>query len=134
MPYVMVVDDDKDFTDAVSKVMRDSGYEVKAFNDTNEVMESVEERMPDIIILDVMFPEDSSAGFDFARNMRNNKYFRDIPILMLTAVNKMYPFGFDKRDIDDQWMPVTDFLEKPIDFNVLRTKVSTLLEKKISNS
>ena len=48
-------------------------------------------------------------------------------MLMVTAVNSRYPLGFSARDIDDQWLPVTDFLEKPIDLDVLRNKVAAVL-------
>jgi hypothetical protein len=48
---------------------------------------------------------------------------------MLTAVNAKFPLGFGSRDIDDNWLPVSDFLEKPMDFDVLRGKVDALLLK-----
>jgi hypothetical protein len=50
-----------------------------------------------------------------------------IPILMLTAINTKFPLGFGPKDIDDDWLPVTEFLEKPVDFDVLVNKVSKLL-------
>ena len=50
-----------------------------------------------------------------------------VPILMLTAINTEFPLGFGPQDIDDAWMPVSDFLEKPVDFSVLRRKVETML-------
>jgi CheY-like chemotaxis protein len=78
--------------------------------------------------LDVMFPEDASAGFALARTMRHEKEkLKNIPILMLTAINTKFPLGFGPKDIDDSWMPVTDFLEKPVDFDVLKDKVAKLL-------
>jgi len=56
-----------------------------------------------------------------------NERLKDVPVLMVTAVNSRYPLGFSARDIDDQWLPVTDFLEKPIDLDVLRNKVAAVL-------
>jgi hypothetical protein len=46
---------------------------------------------------------------------------------MLTAINTKFPLSFGPKDIDDRWMSVTDILEKPIDFDVLRGKVAKLL-------
>jgi hypothetical protein len=46
---------------------------------------------------------------------------------MLTAVNTRFPLGFGPKDIDERWLPVTDFLEKPVDFDTLRHKVAQLL-------
>jgi hypothetical protein len=48
---------------------------------------------------------------------------------MLTAVNQMFPFEFGHGDIDGDSLPVDEFLEKPVDLDVLRDKVSALLEK-----
>ncbi len=46
---------------------------------------------------------------------------------MLTAVNTRFPLGFGARDIDDQWLPVADFVEKPVDFDVLQEHVEAVL-------
>jgi len=63
-----------------------------------------------------------------ARAMRHeNEKLKKVPILMLTAINAKFPLGFGPNDIDSEWMPVTDFLEKPADFDVLREKVAKLL-------
>jgi CheY-like chemotaxis protein len=59
------------------------------------------------------------------RHKNNN--LKDIPILMLTAINTKFPLGFGAKDIDEDWLPVTDFLEKPVDFDLLRQKVAQLL-------
>jgi len=48
---------------------------------------------------------------------------------MLTAVNTKFPLGFGPKDIDDRWLPVTDFLEKPVDFDVLICKVAQHLQR-----
>jgi CheY-like chemotaxis protein len=76
-------------------------------------------------VLDVMFPEDSSGGFHLARDLRRKH--GNMPVLMLTAVNRQFPLGFSNKDIDPKWLPVTEFLEKPVDLKVLREKVDRLL-------
>jgi hypothetical protein len=48
---------------------------------------------------------------------------------LLTAINARFPLGFGPNDIDSEWMPVTEFLEKPVDFDVLKDKVAKLLGK-----
>ena len=90
----------------------------------------MEERRPDLVIPDVMFPEDPSAGSSLARTMgQYNEKLKGIPVLMLTAVNVRFPPGFGARDIDDTWLPVADFVEKPVDLDVLKDKVDELLRK-----
>jgi|ETNmetMinimDraft_26_1059896.scaffolds.fasta_scaffold24958_2 DNA-binding response OmpR family regulator len=130
MAYVMIIDDDEDFAAAASTILRNAGHEVQIELDTESATKSMEKRPPELVILDVMFPEDASAGFELARTMRHyNEKLKDIPVLMLTAVNAKFPLGFGSRDIDDNWLPVSDFLEKPMDFDVLRGKVDALLLK-----
>ena len=130
MAYLLIVDDDEDLATAAAKVLGNAGHEVEIVLETAKALESMEKRRPDLVILDVMFPEDSSAGFELARTIRHyNDKLKEIPILMLTAVNTKFPLGFSSRDIDDKWLPVADFLEKPVDLDILRNKVTALLER-----
>jgi hypothetical protein len=42
-------------------------------------------------------------------------------------VNVKFPLGFGPGTIDEDWMPVNDFVQKPVDLNVLTSRVSALL-------
>ena len=128
MSYLLIVDDDEDFATAVATVLRVKGHEVRMELDLSAAVRSMTERRPDLLLLDVMFPEDSTGGFELARTMRwRHENLKDVPILMLTAVNTRFPLGFSEKDIDDDWMPVTEVLEKPIDLDVLAERVDTIL-------
>lgn len=130
MAYLLIVDDDQDFARATATVLRDAGHEVDMVLDIPSATERMQERKPDLIVLDVMFPESESAGFELARTIRHyTADLKDVPVLMVTAVNARYPLGFSAQDIDDQWLPVSDFVEKPVDLDVLQNKVSALLER-----
>ena len=125
MPYLLIVDDDPDFASSVATVCEALGHEVATVHTTLEALERVAQRRPDGLLLDVMFPEDPTAGFELAREIRRRH--GNLPILMLTAVNQQFPLGFSNKDIDPKWLPVTDFVEKPVDFDVLRQKITGLL-------
>ncbi len=130
MAYVMIVDDDEDLALAISKVLGDASHETRIELETGPALASMKLRTPDLVILDVMFPGDSSAGFALARVMRHHETaLKHVPILMLTAINSRFPLGFSARDIDEAWLPVTDFMEKPFDFDALQVKVSSLLTR-----
>ena len=129
MAYLLIVDDDEDFTNALEIVLSNAGYEVGTRQDIEGGLESMKERPPDLVILDVMFPEDSSAGFELARTMKQEEKLKNTPVLILSAVNTRFFIGFGKKDIDEDWLPVHDFLEKPMDFEVLKNKISELLRK-----
>ena len=128
MSYLMIIDDDEDFATAAATVLHEAGHEVKIELDIKSAEKSMSKRIPDLIILDVMFPENNSAGFDLARKVKHlDKKLKDIPILMLTAVNEKFPLGFSSTDIDEYWLPVEDFLEKPVDLDLLCNKISMML-------
>lgn len=130
MAYILIVDDDEDFAHTAAVVLRQEGHDVQIELDTGDALHSMQTRCPDLVVLDVMFPEDASAGFELARTMRHDSgNLKSIPILMLTAINTKFPLGFGAKDIDNEWLPVTDFLEKPVDFDLLREKVAELLSK-----
>ena len=133
MAYLLIVDDDEDFATATAAMLQTDGHEVKIELDIKNAEKSIIEKRPDLIILDVMFPENSTAGFTFARTLKHySEKLDDIPILMLTAVNEKFPLGFSSRDIDDNWLPVEEFIEKPVDFSVLLKKVSMMLSSEKS--
>lgn len=131
MSYLLIVDDDEDFAMAVAMVLRSGGHDVRIESELSAAIRTMTERRPDLVVLDVMFPEDSTGGFEIARQMRwRHDTLKDVPILMLTAVNTRFPLGFSSKDIDDDWLPVTDFLEKPVDLDVLAERVAAILKNR----
>ena len=66
-----------------------------------------------------------------ARTISHHDDIKNIPILMLSAVNQEgdFPAKFTNRDIDDAYMPVTEFVEKPIDPKKLIEKVESLTKQ-----
>jgi DNA-binding response OmpR family regulator len=127
MTQILVVDDDEDFAGAVRMVLQSRGFDVAMEYDPAKALQHIEQRQPDAAILDVMFPEDPVAGIELARMVRSQ--FPNLPILMLTAICQEMPLAFSSRDIDPALLPVTEFLEKPIDFRLLCDKLDRLLHR-----
>ena len=71
--------------------------------------------------------ERDSDGFNFAQDIKANEKFKNIPIILATAVNQRTKFRFDKNE-DVDYMPVEKFMEKPIDPDDLIKTVKGLLK------
>ena len=131
MKKIYIIDDDRDIVESMSMVLNANGYEVSAqFNDDN-VIENVLKYDPDLIILDVMFPENNSVGFEIARDIKRNNKLTSIPIIMLSAVNEkgIYVGRLTSQDINESWLPVNIFLDKPVQPKELLLQVKSMLEK-----
>ncbi len=127
MANILIVDDDLDLTAATKLALESNEHDVRVELDIDSGKKAMLEDIPDLVILDVMFPEDSAAGFGLAREMHSDERLSAVPIVMLTAINAEIPLGFSADDIDETWMPVKSFLEKPVDFATLLAKVDEML-------
>lgn len=95
MAYVLIVDDDLDFAGAVQTALQSRGHEAGIETVADRAIPRIEQRRPDAVILDVMFPENDVAGFEVARSIRRR--FGGLPVLLLTAVNQSLALGFSNR-------------------------------------
>ncbi|MFH1006154.1 MAG: response regulator [Candidatus Latescibacterota bacterium] len=127
MANIKIIDDDVELSGNLSLILEKQGYAVSTLDRTEGAVEELVQNKPDLLILDVMFPENLSGGFDLARKIRLSPELVDLPILMLTEVNQHFPTDFSSADIDPDWMPVQGFLEKPVNFVDLLEKVRDLL-------
>lgn len=82
---VLVVDDDRNAVRYLSEVLRDHGYDPVPAYDGSEGLEKIEQAKPDLIVLDVMMPR--KTGFVLFKQLKEDERYREIPILMLTAVS-----------------------------------------------
>lgn len=123
---ILVVDDDVDMVEAISVVLKNKGYEVHTGNNGDECLKLVKTVKPDLILLDVMM-RTVDDGFQTAYKLRKDKATAKTPIIMITAVGKETGFKFDKEK-DADFMPIEDYIEKPIMPEVLLKKVAELLK------
>ncbi|MCJ7472683.1 MAG: response regulator [Actinobacteria bacterium] len=130
MEKIYIIDDDEDIVESISMVLKANDYEVAAQYNDEDVVENVSKFSPDLIILDVIFPEDHSAGFKIARALKSDEKLVKIPIIMLSAVNEKGIFmgRFSDQDIDQSWLPVNKFLDKPVQPKELIRLVKSVLE------
>jgi len=127
-PTILIADDDPDIVEAVKLVLEGAGYEVLTAPNGTECLRKLRERKPDVLILDVMMSTETE-GFHVAYEIRNDPNLRDLPILMLTAIEQKFDFKF-APETDEDYLPVEDFVTKPIEPDELLSRVKKLLEKK----
>lgn len=128
MARIMLIDDDVELADNTALMLRHHGHEVTVRYATADALPALEQWGPDLLILDVMFPDNPAAGFDLARRIRQvGSPVKDLPIILLTGINQEFAAGFSVNDIDPEWMPVQDFMEKPLDIAVLVEKINRML-------
>jgi CheY-like chemotaxis protein len=126
---ILIVEDTPDRALALRMPLEATGYEVFHALSGQECLELVKQVKPDLIILDVMM-ETTTAGFQVSLELRSpdpqSEYaeYRHVPILMLTAIHTTTSLRFGP---DEAYLPVDDFVEKPIDPDVLLEKVETLI-------
>ncbi len=129
MAKIMIIDDDVEIAANTAAIMSKEGHAVSMLHSIEGVVPILSKDQPDLVILDVMFPDNPVAGFDLARQIRRNKATRTLPVILLTGVNQHFPAEFSAKDIDPDWMPVQDFIEKPAKAAVLIRTVDRLLKK-----
>lgn len=129
MARITIIDDDVELAENTATILRAHDHTVSTIFETENAVEALSQDLPDLLILDVMFPEDETGGFTVARDVRNSDKTRALPIILLTGVNQHYPVGFSNDDIDSAWMPIQKFLEKPFDTDTLLKTIDTLLSR-----
>jgi len=124
---VLLVDDDVDFVDLNTAVLKNHGFEVAAAFSGREGLDKVRFEQPDLIVVDLMM-EKHDSGFAFARAVKADPIYRNIPILMLTAVAGTTGYDFS-QELDGYWMKTDDYASKPLLPEELLKRVEGLLEK-----
>jgi CheY-like chemotaxis protein len=127
MPYrILVVDDDDMNLSLVSKILGLDGYRVTLALSGQEAIQSVQQEMPDLALLDIMMPD--MNGFDLCRTLRQPPVNVTVPIIMLTAMNS---------EIERQHAleaGANEIWSKPFDMDLFRRRISELLTQAQSSS
>ena len=81
--YLLVVDDDPQVVDLVRQLLEDAPYEIAAAVDGQAALEAIDQRRPDVILLDLLMPR--LDGFGVLEYLQHTARYRDIPVIVLTA-------------------------------------------------
>lgn len=116
---ILIVDDDPIMVQSLKLVLENRGYATAEAYNASEAMGKVRQNRPDLILLDIMMP-DGIEGFHFVWDLRQMEPpLRDIPIIVVTAIHdkgelRYYPEQSDGTYEPGEYLPVQDFIDKPI--------------------
>lgn len=117
---LLLVEDERDLSNALSAILKMNGYEVEQVFDGEEGLKSINTKLYDAIILDLMLPK--LGGMDVLKSVRENK--NNVPIIILSA----------KGEIDDKVNGLNsgadDYLAKPFSSKELLARIKNVLAHK----
>jgi CheY-like chemotaxis protein len=119
--HILVVDDNDMNLVLLSKILEMEGYQVTTAQDAMEALKLVEQKKPDLAILDVMMPD--MNGYELCRNIRLLPFGKELPIVMLTAMSS------DRERTQALEAGANDIWTKPFEMNLFRQRVGELIKK-----
>jgi two-component system phosphate regulon response regulator PhoB len=120
-PRIMVVEDEDSLATLLQYNLEKEGYEVALAGDGEEALVMVDERLPDLIVLDWMLPKIS--GIEVCRRLRQRNETRNVPILMLTAR------GEETDRIRGLDTGADDYVVKPFSMTELAARIRAVLRR-----
>jgi len=121
-PHILIVDDDRELRDLLSRFLTANGFRVTVARDAREMSKALEDAAIDLVVLDVMMP--GKDGFTACRELRATS---DVPLIMLTAV------GDPTDRIVGLELGADDYLPKPFNSRELLARMRALLRRSVAN-
>jgi len=132
-PKILIIDDDLDAVELIRITLEANNYNVFSAGNGTEGLKLVKEIHPDLIILDVMM-DTATEGFQVSYQLRSKdpkseyRDFSQTPIIMMTGVSQKMHMKFSPQQ-DGDYLPVDEYLEKPVRVDPLLEKIKKLLKR-----
>ena len=121
MALIYIVEDDKNIREIETFALKNSGYQVSDFEYAKDFYAKIEEKLPNLILLDIMLPDED--GLTIVKKLRSHQDTKKIPIIMVTAKTT----EIDKvKGLD---LGADDYLTKPFGVMELISRVKALLRR-----
>ena len=120
-PYILVMEDEDALATLVQYNLEKEGYRVVVAADGEEGMLQIEERMPDLVLLDWMLPK--LSGIEVCRRIRGRAETRNLPIIMLTAR------GEETDRVRGLDTGADDYMTKPFSMTELTARIRAVLRR-----
>ena len=118
---ILVVDDEPDLVSTIKARLEWNKFKVETASNGSLALEKLETMMPDLILLDGNMPV--MTGFQMLEKMRQDSRFKNIPVIMLTAVCESNNISMAGA------LGVTEYVTKPFEYPQLLEKITQALEK-----
>jgi two-component system phosphate regulon response regulator PhoB len=119
--HIMIIEDEKTLRDMLRYVLKSDGYDVTATDDVEPAKNLINDKIPDLLIIDWMLP--TMSGKDFVIDLRSSKKTKELPIILLTArtqeIERLAGFAAG----------VDDYITKPFSTKELLARVNALLRR-----
>jgi len=126
MPKLLVVDDDPVVRGMLQRLLEEQGYKVATAENGEQAVLAVANHLPELILMDASMPV--MDGFSACRFLHEQAETSDIPVVMITALH-------DSDSVDEAYQAgAVEYITKPINWPVLRHRVSTLLTARQSQA
>src|SRR4028119_1055585 len=116
---ILIVDDNPTNIKVLSSFLKENGFKVLVFRDSESTLQMVPKISPDLILLDVMMPE--IDGFELCRRLKESPATQDIPVIFMTALS----------DTVDKVKGLTiggvDYITKPIQYEEVLARINVHL-------
>ncbi|MBI9099644.1 MAG: response regulator [Spirochaetaceae bacterium] len=104
---ILIIDDDLDIIETVTILLKNEGFSILSADNVEKGLEMIKGDNPDLVLLDIMFPEKKTKGFEAANQIKEIN--PDLPVFAFTAINREYNFDFSKEEIK-----ADEFINKPV--------------------
>ena len=119
MALIYAVEDDKNILEIEMFALKNSGYQVEGFECAHDFYKKLEEKQPDLVLLDIMLPDED--GLEIVAKLRRRPETKKLPVIMVTAKST----EIDKvKGLD---VGADDYLTKPIGTSELLARIRTAL-------
>jgi sigma-B regulation protein RsbU (phosphoserine phosphatase) len=121
-PKILIVDDEPFNVDYLEQELEELDYQTIAAVNGQDALEKVQSESPDLVLLDMMMP--IMDGFEVLARLKANPATRDIPVIVISAMNDL------QSVVKGIKLGADDYLPKPFEPTLLRAHISSSLEKK----
>ncbi|OGF59684.1 MAG: hypothetical protein A2Y62_08215 [Candidatus Fischerbacteria bacterium RBG_13_37_8] len=128
---ILVIDDDHDFIDAVTVILKSASYDVVTANNPKEGQEKILTEKPDLILLDIMM-DSIFDGYSLCNAIKTSEEFKEfkrVPVIFVSAVKELSGSRFSFHSADQGMVGPDDYLDKPVRTDELIGRIEKFLKK-----